>query len=74
LRIREGDLAAAAAELKQALVLDPDCYVANQALLALYQRTKDERADAQRERVNDLEKKRSVKQELMLRSIAVRPY
>ena len=71
---REGNLAAAAAELKQALVLDPDCYVANQTLLALYQRTKDGRADAQRQRVNDLEDKRSLKQELMLRTIAVRPY
>ena len=71
---REGNLAAAAAELKQALVLDPDCYVANQALLALYQRTKDGRMEAQRQRVNDLEDKRSLKQELMLRTIAVRPY
>lgn len=72
--IREGNLVAAATELKQALTLDPDCYVANQALLALYQRTKDGRADNQRQRVNDLEKKRSLKQELMLRSIVAQPY
>ncbi len=72
--IREGKLALAAGELKQALALDPECYVANQAQLALYQKTKDGRADAQRERVNDLEKKRSVKQELMLRTITVQPY
>ena len=74
LYVREGDLTAAAAELKQALILDPDCYIANQALLALYQKTKDGRAEAQRQRVNDLEKKRSVKQELMLRMITVQPY
>jgi tetratricopeptide (TPR) repeat protein len=74
LRIREGDLAAAATDLKRALALDPDCYMANQTLLALYQKTKDERTDTQRQRVNDLEKKRSIKQELMLRTIAVQPY
>ena len=73
-RMRLGDVGGARKELDRALAIDLDSYAANQNLLALYERTKDPRSAKQRQRVSELEAKRSRKQELMLRRIEVIPY
>lgn len=73
LNLERGDVDAARNQLQRALELDADSYQANLFLLALYQRTKDPRVEAQRRRVDDLQKKRSLKQDLMLRTIHVQP-
>ena len=73
-RMRLGEMDGARKELDRALAIDRNSYAANQNLLALYERTKDPRAAKQRQRVSELEAKRSRKQELMLRRIEVIPY
>jgi Tfp pilus assembly protein PilF len=60
--------------LDEALAIDGDNFVANTNLLVLYQRTKDERAAAQSEKLEALGKKRDETQELLYRRIEVRPY
>ena len=72
--LRQGQLDAARAAILKALELDPDSFHANSTLLALYQRTQDPRADEQAERIKTLDAQRSKRQELMLRTIEVRPY
>ena len=64
----------AKAAIGRALSLDPESYQANSTLLALYQRTQDSRAEEQRVRLQKLDEARSKRQELMFRSIEVKPY
>jgi tetratricopeptide (TPR) repeat protein len=61
-------------ELDRAFQLDPNNFTGNTNQLVLYQRTKDERAAAQSEKLHALEKKRDQLQELLYRRIEVRPY
>ncbi len=69
----EGQLPQATEELKQALALDAKSFQANLQLLALYQKTHDERAAAQAELLKKLDEERSKRAELMLRSVEIRP-
>jgi len=64
----------ARAALDRALSLDANSFQANSTLLALYQRTHDARAEEQAARLRKLDADRSARQELMLRTIEVRPY
>jgi tetratricopeptide (TPR) repeat protein len=73
-RLRQGRLDDAQAAVSRALSLDPKSFQANSALLALYQRTHDSRAGEQSVRLQKLDEDRGKRQELMLRSIEVKPY
>ena len=73
-RMHLNDLAGARRELDRALALNPNSYIANGNLLALLQRTKDPLAGSQEQKLRTLDAKRSEKQELMLRTIQIRPY
>jgi tetratricopeptide (TPR) repeat protein len=68
------DLAGARRDLDRALELNPNNYIANGNLLALFQRTKDPLAKSQEQKLRALDLKRSEKQELMLRTIKIRRY
>jgi len=72
--MRQDQLEAARTSIERALALDPDSFQANTALLALYQRTHDPRAQDQAVRLRSLDDQRSKRLELMLRSIEVKPY
>ena len=61
-------------ELERAAALDSENFRANANLLILYQRTKDPRAQAQQERFEEIKKKRSENEQLLWRTIEVRPY
>ena len=74
IRMRQDQVEAARAAIEHALKLDPDSFQANTALLALYQRTHDPRAQDQAVRLRGLDDQRSKRLELMLRSIEVKPY
>ncbi len=74
IRLRQGLTSEAQAALDRALSLDANSFQANATLLALYQRTHDPRAEEQTERVRKLDADRSARQELMLRTIELRPY
>jgi tetratricopeptide (TPR) repeat protein len=74
IRLRQGLTEQAHAAVDRALALDKDSFQANATLLALYQRTHDPRAEEQAARLHKLEADRSARQELMLRTIEVRPY
>jgi tetratricopeptide (TPR) repeat protein len=74
LRLRQGRLEDAKAAIGRALSLDPESFQANSTLLAMYQRTHDSRAEEQRVRLRKLDEARSKRQELMFRSIEVKPY
>jgi tetratricopeptide (TPR) repeat protein len=74
IRLRQGLTEQAQAALDRALSLDADSFQANATLLALYQRTHDPRAEEQAARLRKLDAVRSKRQELMLRTIEVRPY
>jgi tetratricopeptide (TPR) repeat protein len=74
LLIRSKRYADAKRTLDEALAIDADNFVANTNLLVLYQRTKDDRAAAQSEKLEALGKKRDEMQELLYRRIEVRPY
>ncbi len=74
IRLRQGLTDQARAALDRALTLDANSFQANATLLALYQRTHDPRAEEQAERVRKLDADRSARQELMLRTIELRPY
>jgi len=74
IRLRQGLAEQAQAALDRALSLDANSFQANTTLLALYQRTHDPRAAEQAERLRKLDADRSKRQELMLRTIEVRPY
>lgn len=69
----ENRLPEATEELKHALDLDATSFQANQQLLALYQKTHDERAAAQADLLKKLDEERSKRAELMLRSVEIRP-
>ena len=58
----------------RALEIDPDSYPGNLNLLNLFQRTKDRRADAQAQRFEEIKKKRSEKEQALLRTLDIRPY
>ncbi len=73
-RLRQGRLEDARSAIDHALSLDPDNFQANSMLLALYEKTHDARAEQQRAKLQTLDELRSKRQELMLRSIEVRPY
>ena len=72
--IRQGRHEDAAKTLDRAVEIDPESYRANLNLLPVYQRTKDRRQDAQKEKFERLPKEQEEKIELVMRSIEVRPY
>ncbi len=72
--VRNKEYAKAEQELSRALKLDPESYLANLNLLNLYQRTKDRRAEEQAARFEIIKKKRSERQQALLRTIEIRPY
>jgi Flp pilus assembly protein TadD len=74
IRLRQGQTNEARTALDRALALDANSFQANATLLGLYQRTHDPRAEEQAERVRKLDADRSARQELMLRTIELRPY
>ncbi|PYV92524.1 MAG: hypothetical protein DMG05_04075 [Acidobacteria bacterium] len=74
LQLRQKEYAQAEKTLRRALEIDPDSYSANLNLLNLYQRTKDKRVDSQAQRFEEVKKRRSEKEEALLRTIEVRPY
>ena len=73
-RLRQNRLEDAHAAINHALSLDPQCFQAQSALLALYERTHDARSAEQRAKLQKLDEDRGKRQELMLRKIEVRPY
>jgi tetratricopeptide (TPR) repeat protein len=74
IRMRQGQVEAARAAIEHALALAPDSFQANTALLALYQRIHDPRAQDQAVRLRNLDELQSKRLELMMRSIEVKPY
>lgn len=72
--IRQKEYAEAGRELEKALRLDPTNFFGNTNLLILYRRTNDERAKTQTERLKELQNQREKRQELLTRTIEVRPY
>jgi tetratricopeptide (TPR) repeat protein len=72
--IRLGRHEDAAKTLEKAMQIDPESYRTNLNLLLLYQRTKDPRQAAQKEKFERLQKEQEEKLELVMRSIEVRPY
>jgi tetratricopeptide (TPR) repeat protein len=61
-------------ELERAIELEPDSFRVNANLLVLYQKTKDPRVEAQRARFEEIKQKRSENEQLLWRTIEVRPY
>jgi tetratricopeptide (TPR) repeat protein len=74
LYIRKRDLAQAEKALQRCLEIEPDNYLGNLHLLALYQRTKDAREPDQARRVETLMARREEKGEDFRRVIEVQPY
>jgi len=74
LYLREKEYDLSEKSLLRALEIDPDSYPANLNLLNLYQRTKDQRAEAQAQRFEEVKKKRSEKEQALLRTVEIRPY
>jgi tetratricopeptide (TPR) repeat protein len=72
--IRRGAYEPAGKALEKAIEVDPGSYRANLNLLLLYQRTKDARQDAQKEKFDRLQKEQEEKLDLVMRTIAVQPY
>jgi Tfp pilus assembly protein PilF len=73
LHFRRREMEQAEKDLQKCLELDRDNYLGNLNLLALYQRTKDGRQEAQAQRVKDLDALREEKTEEFRRVIQVRP-
>jgi tetratricopeptide (TPR) repeat protein len=73
LHLRERDVEQAEKDLQRCLQLDRDNYLGNLHLLALYQRTRDARQQAQANRVEELKAVREQKAEEFRRVIEVRP-
>ena len=73
-RLRQDRVDDAKTAVDRALSLDPESFQANSTLLAMYQKTHDSRAEQQRERLRKLDEARGKRQELMFRSIVVKPY
>ena len=72
--LRKKEYERAEKALRTALELDPESYLANLNLLNLFQRTKDPRAQEQALRFEAIQKKKSERQQTLLRTIEVRPY
>jgi len=72
--IRNREYDKAERELLVALELDPESYLANLNLLNLFQRTKDSREDSQAQRFEEIKKKRSERQQALMRTVEIRPY
>jgi tetratricopeptide (TPR) repeat protein len=72
--IRRNEYTAAEQDLARALKLAPDHYLSNLRLLMLYKRTKNPQAAAQAERVEQLQKAGEQKEQLLMRSLEIRPY
>ncbi|MDR3726152.1 MAG: tetratricopeptide repeat protein [Terracidiphilus sp.] len=68
------DYALAEKTLDQAIKITPDNYLSNQRLLTLYLRTKDPRADAQSQRVEQIRKAGQEREQLLMRTLEIRPY
>jgi hypothetical protein len=66
-------MGAAEMALHHCLELDPDNYLGNLHLLALFQRTRDPRQDEQERRVKELSARREEQAEEFRRVIEVRP-
>jgi tetratricopeptide (TPR) repeat protein len=73
LHFRQRDLPRAEKDLQRCLELDPDNYLGNLHLLALFQRTKDARQAAQAARLKELDAAREKKMEEFRRAVQVRP-
>jgi tetratricopeptide (TPR) repeat protein len=73
LHLRQRDLEAAGKDLRRCLDLEPDNYLGNLNLLALYQRARDARQDEQARRVEELSARREEKADEFRRVIEVRP-
>jgi tetratricopeptide (TPR) repeat protein len=73
LYLKQREFQSADEALQRALKLDHDNYSANFNLMVLYQRTKDERAKAQRERFEEVKKRRAEQELELLRTIEVQP-
>ncbi len=73
-RLQQGRLDDARAAIGRALSLNPESFQANSTLLAMYQKTHDSRAEEQGARLRKLDENRSKREELMFRSIEVKPY
>jgi tetratricopeptide (TPR) repeat protein len=73
LHLRKRELDAAEMALRHCLELEPDNYLGNLHLLALYQRTRDARQPEQAKRVEELSARREQKAEEFRRVIEVRP-
>lgn len=74
LLIRLGRLPDAERQLNAALQQEPGHYLATLQLLVLYRRTKDERATPLASQFESLKEKRAAKEQLLWRTIQVRPY
>lgn len=74
LYLREKEYEQSKKSLMRALEIDPDSYPANLNLLNLFQRTRDQRAEAQAQRFEEIKKKRSEKEQALLRTLDIRPY
>ncbi|MGI8989264.1 MAG: tetratricopeptide repeat protein [Bryobacteraceae bacterium] len=72
--IRQEKFEEAARELRRAIEIDPDSFRANANLLILYQKTKDPRAASQARRFEEMKKMRSEKEDMLQRTIEIRPY
>ena len=73
LHFRKRDMAEAEKDLQRCLELDPDNRLGNLHLLAVYQRTKDPRLEAQARRLQQLDALREEQTEEFRRAIEVRP-
>ena len=73
LHFRKRDMAQAEKDLQRCLELDRDNRLGNLHLLAVYQRTKDARQEAQARRVQELDARREEQMEEFRRVIEVRP-
>jgi len=73
LHLRKREMDAAEMALRHCLELEPDNYLGNLHLLALYQRTRDARQPEQAKRVEELSARREQKAEEFRRVIEVRP-
>jgi tetratricopeptide (TPR) repeat protein len=72
--IRRNEYPPAERDLGRALKLAPDHYLSNLRLLMVYKRTKNPQAAAQAERVEQLQKAGEQKEQLLMRSLEIRPY
>jgi tetratricopeptide (TPR) repeat protein len=67
------DYPSAGEALRKAIEITPDSYTANLNLTILYQRTRDSRADAQSNRLQEISQQRNERQREFLRTIEVTP-